>query len=131
MSKPSGNREQLYSTVPGLWSRRDTEQPTLILQIGEDTPGSFVRNEVGKETCRFREVLGGLVWDGEYKVKVIFILDRLDENSALVAPRCQKIGKQETTLPTCCWSTVHGSSVIMGRLTSPRLGIEEKSCAVI
>ena len=40
-------------------------------------------NKVGEETCRFREVLGGLVWDGEHELEPIFILDGLDENGAL------------------------------------------------
>lgn len=42
-----------------------------------------MRNEVGEKACGFREVLGRLVWDGECECEVVFILNRLYENSAL------------------------------------------------
>ena len=86
-SQSPGYHKQLYSTVPGLWSRGDTQQPTLILQVGEDTPRSFVFNEVGEEACGFREVLGGLVWNGERELELVFILDGLYENYALFIAR--------------------------------------------
>lgn len=44
-------------------------------------------NEVGEEACGLREVLRGLVWNGECELEFIFILDRLYENCALVVPR--------------------------------------------
>ena len=116
----------MYSTVPGLRSRGDTQQPGFILQVGKDTPGSFVCNEVGEEARGFREVLRGLVRDSEREFELVFILDGLYEDGALVIPRSvRKVGKIIIGLPTRRWSSVHGSSVIWGRPISPRLGIDE------
>jgi len=67
-------------------------------------------NEVGEETCRFREVLGGLVWDSEHELEPIFILDGLDENGALFIPRfVRKLGSSECTSPPLVgpWSRGH------------------------
>ena len=44
-------------------------------------------DEVGEETCGFREVLGGLVWYGEREVELVFVLDCLYEDCALSIPR--------------------------------------------
>ena len=84
MSKPPGNREQLHSAIPGLWPRGDTQQQTLILQVGENAPRPFMCNEVGKEICWFREVLERLVRDGKCELKLIVIPDCLYEYGALV-----------------------------------------------
>ena len=47
-------------------------------------------DEVGEEVCGFREVLSGLVWDGECEFNLVFFLDRPYENGALVVPRMVK-----------------------------------------
>lgn len=44
-------------------------------------------DEVCEESCGFREVLGGLVWNGEREVELVFILDCLYENGALSVAR--------------------------------------------
>ena len=94
--------------------------------MGEDTPRSFVFNEVGEEACGFREVLGGLVWDSEREFELVIILDGLCKDGALIIPRSvRKVGELEIGLRTRRWSSVHGSSVIWGRPISPRLGIDE------
>ena len=82
-------------------------------------------NEVCEEAGRFREVLGGLMRDGKCEFEFIFILDGLYENCALIVPHFVKVRRLGTNLLTCCWSLVHGSSVIKGRPISPRLGIDE------
>lgn len=43
-------------------------------------------NEVGEKASGFREVLGGLIWDGEREFELVFILDGLYENGALFIP---------------------------------------------
>ena len=83
-------------------------------------------NEVGEEARGFREVLGGLVWDSERDFELVFILDGLYKDGALIIPRSvRKAGKPGIGLPTRRWSSVHGSSVIWGRPICPRLGIDE------
>ena len=82
-----GNLKHLYATVPGSRSRGDIQQPTLILQVGEDAPRSFMSNEVAEEVCRFREVLGRLMLNGKCEFELIFIFDCLYEDGALLTPR--------------------------------------------
>ena len=44
-------------------------------------------DEVGKEARGFREVLGGLVWNGERELEFVYILDGLYENYTLFIAR--------------------------------------------
>jgi len=81
---------------------------------------------MGEETCGFREVLGGLVWDSGHEFELVSVLDCLYKDGALIILRSvRKVGKLGIGLPTCRWSSVHGSPMIRGRLISPRFGIDE------
>ena len=67
-------------------------------------------DEVGEEACRFREVLGGLVWNGECEFELVFILDGLYENCALFVARfVRRLTNSEwTRLPVVGpWSMDH------------------------
>jgi hypothetical protein len=52
-----------------------------------------VGDEVGEEACGFREVLGGLVWNCERELELVFILDGLYENCALFIARLVRMLK--------------------------------------
>lgn len=49
-------------------------------------------DELGEKACGFREVLGGLVRNGERELELVFILDGLDENGALSITNCPSEG---------------------------------------
>lgn len=54
-------------------------------------------DEVGEKACGFREVLGGLVWDSEHEFELVFILDGLYKDGALIIPPpSERLGNSES-----------------------------------